>query len=155
MKLLLARHTFTTASTIGSISICDFAGNASYECDVLEDVDRERVIDQDTGACTIVPLTPDAKIFGETAIPRGTYDIVVTYSPHFGHDLPLLQGVPNYEGVRIHPGNTAADTEGCLLPGTASVNPDFVGNSVHCWTELATKITNAIAAGESVSITIQ
>ena len=57
------------------------------------------------------------KIAGRTAIPRGRYKIELTYSPRFEMSLPLLMGVTGFQGVRIHAGNTADDTEGCILPG--------------------------------------
>jgi hypothetical protein len=105
MRLELKRTDFTDKSTIGELSI-----DGEFFCYTLEDVVREE------------------KIFGETAIPAGTYKIEITFSPHFQRDLPHLIDVPNYEGVRIHPGNKAADTEGCILVGSTK-STDFIGNS--------------------------
>lgn len=59
------------------------------------------------------------KVAGQTAIPAGDYAIIVTFSQRFQQRMPLLVGVEGFEGVRIHPGNTAVDTHGCLLPGMA------------------------------------
>ena len=58
-----------------------------------------------------------AKQCGPTAIPTGAYVLSYTWSPRFGRRLPLVQGVAGYSGIRIHAGNSAADTRGCILPG--------------------------------------
>ena len=96
MNLELNRKWFTPESTIGELYV-----NGVFECFILEDRYR--------------PGEP--KVFGKTAIPCGRFEVKITPSPRFKRDLPLLLKVPNYEGVRIHPGNKPADTEGCLLPG--------------------------------------
>lgn len=117
--------------TIGEMLI-----DGKHECWTMEDVVR--------------PI--GEKVFGETAIPYGTYPVVVTYSPHFKCDLPLLVGVPNFEGVRIHPGNTVADTEGCLLVGLGRTNSS-VTQSRLAFNTLFTKIRAALSRNEAVTIT--
>ena len=92
---------------------------------------------------------------GLTAIPYGTYDVQITHSPHFGRDLPLLVDVPHFEGIRIHPGNVPADTEGCILVGTER-NPAAVDvlHSVVAFSQLFAKIFDAQTRGEAITITI-
>ena len=94
MNLKLIRKYPAADCTIGELYV-----NDQFECYTCEDIERP------------------VKVAGVTAIPRGTYEVVVTFSDRFQRMLPLLLNVPNYDGVRIHPGNTAADTEGCILPG--------------------------------------
>lgn len=104
---------------------------------------------------TIEDEERDEKVYGRTAIPTGKYQVVVTRSVRFKRDLPLLLAVPNFSGVRIHPGNTAADTEGCILPGDA---PDydnrFLGQSRAAFNRLFPLIVEALAAKKEVWIEI-
>ena len=65
---------------------------------------------------------------GITAIPTGKYDVILTFSPRFKRVLPLLLGVKGYEGVRIHAGNSAEDTEGCLLVGENKVKGQVINS---------------------------
>lgn len=130
MKIIVKRLHKTQNSTIGELSI-----DGKFECYTLEDVERE------------------SKIYGKTAIPKGTYEIVMTMSNRFKIVLPLLLKVPNYEGVRIHAGNYAKDTEGCILLGqTRSV--DFIGNSKKAVSNFLPKLKNALDNGK-VYLTIE
>ena len=106
MRLTLGRFDFRENSTIGHLYI-----NKGYFCDICEDKDR--------GLDSKMPKEQleKMKIKGVTAIPYGTYEIVITWSPRFKRMLPLLKEVPVYEGVRIHTGNKHQDTDGCLLTG--------------------------------------
>ncbi len=129
MELTLKRKTFTNKTTIGDLSI-----NGVYECHTLEDAVR------------------DVKIQNETAIPYGKYEVKLTISPRFKRTLPLLIDVPNYEGVRIHWGNYAKDTDGCILLGT-STDKDFIGHSVTAFNSFMEKLF-ALPHGEKINITI-
>lgn len=102
VKRIAKRDTYT----IGKLYI-----DGVYECDTLEDKDR--------GLTKSMKLDEikAKKIYGKTAIPTGTYQVVWSYSAKFKKPLPLLLNVPGYEGIRIHSGNTDADTYGCLILG--------------------------------------
>lgn len=112
MILELKRLHKTDKSTIGELSI-----NGVFQCYTLEDVVRDKNNDGDLAD------PGEEKVYGKTAIPRGTYNVVITMSNRFKKELPLLQNVPGFAGIRIHSGNKAEDTEGCLLLGrTRGVN---------------------------------
>lgn len=116
-------------------------------CNALEDTDRGLY----QGLCREYVLAK--KVKGATAIPRGTYNVIYTYSPRFKRKLPLIENVTGYEGVRIHPGNTAKDTEGCILVGQ-NLKVGMVLNSRE-WTEkLITKMQTAWSKGEKVKLKI-
>ena len=100
MKLILTRHARRADYTIGRLE----DENGMKICDSLEPTWR----DYKAG---------EKKVPGKSAIPEGTYRVVTTYSLRFRKFLPLRVGVPGFEGVRIHAGNTSRDTEGCILVG--------------------------------------
>lgn len=114
------------------------------------------LIDQaDMGIWTLEPTVRMVKIWGKTAIPIGTYRVVVDFSNHFQRELPHILNVPGFDGVRIHPGNTDHDTEGCIVLGLDhNVGMDFVGRSVVAFNLVFEKIQAAIARDEIVEIDI-
>lgn len=107
------------------------------------------------------------KIFGQTAIPVGTYQVRNTMSTRFRKVLPQLFDQPGHTtlfgsrpisecGIRIHSGNYATDTEGCLLPGNGiAAGGTMVTSSVVTFNKLMDKITRALASGEGVMLTIR
>lgn len=105
MKLKLNRIALRKTYTIGKLYI-----DGKYFCDTLEDTvrDTNKSGKFDNG---------EKKVKGKTAIPYGTYEIKWTYSPRFKKYTPQLMNVPQFEGIRIHAGNSSTDTEGCLLLG--------------------------------------
>lgn len=105
MKLTLKRIALRPTYTIGKLYIDDV-----YFCDTIEDTVRDLNKNGkfDNG---------EKKVHSKTAIPYGTYEIKWTYSPRFKKYTPQLMNVPSFEGIRIHAGNTSADTEGCLILG--------------------------------------
>jgi len=119
MKLTVARQPSSLHSTIGELAV-----DGKFECYTLEDVVRP------------------AKIMGSTAIPVGTYKVVINYSNRFKRMLPQILDVPGFEGIRIHPGNTDVDTEGCILVGDEK-KKDFVGKSRVAFDRLFAKMQKA------------
>ncbi len=142
MDLLLLRHP-TLKATPGDLLI-----GADLECHTLEDKDRGLV---DT--MTLAQIKK-AKVYGQTAIPKGKYEIAITYSNNFKRYLPLLLNVPGYDGVRIHSGNTAADTLGCILVGGALAGDTIKGGTSRpAFDRLFAKL-QAAAKKEKIWITI-
>lgn len=103
-QLKLVRKWFTDNTTIGDLFI-----DGTWKCYILEDKFRDPDGSGNTEA--------DEKIMHHTAIPYGTYEIIISYSNRFKKHLPLLLNVPHFKGIRMHPGNDKDDTSGCLLPG--------------------------------------
>lgn len=138
VNLTLYRRPSQGDCTIGELEI-----DGAFECYTLEDRIRE-----EAGR----PVA-EWKVKGETAIPAGRYRVTITFSQRFQRELPLLNAVPGFEGVRIHPGNTAADTEGCILVGT-QVARDAVLNSRQAFAHLFDKIDAALELGDEVFIDV-
>lgn len=108
MKIIVKRTLFDDAATIGEMYI-----DGTFECYTLEDKVRP---------------PSERKVPGETAIPFGTYPVTIDFSQHFRDYMPHILGVPGFLGIRIHPGNTPHDTEGCILVGESN-EPDELRES--------------------------
>lgn len=141
MKLELERRFLGESYTIGSLSI-----DGKKFCDTLEDrvrdLNKNGVFDGD-----------EKKVYGETAIPYGTYDVVVDYSPKFKRELPRLQNVRHFEGILIHRGNTAEDSAGCILVGENKVKGKVI-NSTPYEKELVRILKEAQDRNEPIIIKI-
>ena len=133
MEILVKRIAKKADYTIGKMFV-----NGVYFCDTLEDRERE--------LRTIADKVP-----GKTAIPRGTYKVVETYSKHFKRNLPELLNVPFFTAIRIHSGNTADDTEGCILLGK-NTEPGKVSRSREY--EQRLMLIMGKAKGENITIRI-
>ena len=130
MKIEVIRDTFTKTSTIGSLFI-----DGVFECYTLEDPQRIK------------------KIYGETAIPVGEYEVVLNSSTKYKRIMPQILDVPGFGGIRIHSGNKADDTEGCILVGQKK-SEDWISDSGKAYRVLFSKIELAFEAKEQITITI-
>ena len=126
MVITVKRLYKTENSTIGEMLV-----DGVFECFTLEDKERP------------------VKIKGETATPKGTYRVIINQSNRFKRLLPLLIDVPNFEGVRIHSGNSNHDTEGCILVGQTR-NKNYIGQSRKAFDKLFKKMQ----AAKNITLTI-
>ena len=122
----------------------DQLNRQTYFCDTLEPTWRNLLG---------VKLPPQLVNESLTAIPEGSYPVVITKSPRFRRWLPLLVGVPGFSGIRIHSGNMAADTRGCILVGENTIVGRLTSSRATL-TKLITTIMAASDQGEAVWITI-
>lgn len=139
--LTLKRMIFTDRSTIGDLFI-----DGAFECNTLEDTCRNRAGSDDI-------LQKDEKIYGETAIPSGRYEVKMRRSNHFQRDMPFLQDVPHFTDVMFHWGNEPKDSRGCILIGERHVVSDIVINSQKHYKEFEIKLLKLLADGQ-VFITV-
>lgn len=131
IRLLLQRKWSVKDATIGELYIDDV-----FECFTLEDMVRPA----------------SQKVPGKTAIPTGMYAVVVDWSPRFNKNMLHILDVPGFEGIRIHPGNAAIDTDGCLLVGqTIDLNAGTIGASRMAYEQLFRKLYDE----KAITITIK
>ena len=110
--------------------------NGVYLCDVIEDVER------------------DIKIADKTAIPKGTYKVIVNQSNRFKRLLPLLLDVPGFEGIRIHNGINETSSSGCLIVGENKIKGQ-VTNSRYWMNKICDTMYAAQMKGIKITITIE
>lgn len=135
MKLTLQRDKSVGNATTGKLYI-----DGILECYTLEDVVR------------------DVKIQNQTAIPFGTYNVIIDMSNRFQRLLPLIENVSNFTGIRMHPGNTSVDTDGCILLGSSvqitNGNP-FLASSKIAFDKFFPKLQTAFNAGQKITLEIK
>mgnify|MGYP000788515249 CR=1 FL=1 len=134
MELKLNRIFLGSSATIGELYV-----DGEHIADTLEDRVRPE----------------GEKIYGKTAIPEGTYEMVLSYSPRFKKILPEILNVPNFTGIRIHCGNSSADSSGCILVGTwDGEKEDWVSDSKIAFNKLMSLLEEATNNKEKITITI-
>lgn len=154
MELNLKRIAKTDNYTIGQLYI-----NGKYECDTLENTDRDL-----TSSMSLEEIKSKKKIYGNTAIPRGSYKITLDIvSPKFkdrvwakfcNGKLPRLLDVKGYDGVLIHVGNKVSDTLGCILVGKNTSN-GVISNSTITFEKLYSSLLEGKDRGEELIIKIE
>lgn len=135
MNLVLTREPSLDGATIGQLTI---GGQIGRLCWTLEDQVR--------------PLE-EPKVAGETAIPIGRYRVAINWSQRFKRRMPILYEVPGFEGIRIHWGNTQADTEGCILVGQDR-EKQAIYKSKAAFDALYDRLETTLLAAEEVWVTV-
>ena len=153
MEIVVDRRWKRDTYTIGNMYI-----NGKFFSNTLEDKDRglkDSMTPQDIS---------NLKVYGQTAIPTGTYEVKMTYSNRFNlrawgkkYDgkVPELVNVKGFGGVRIHPGNKAADTLGCILVGKNSIKGMVTNSQAYYYKLLDDYIVPAVKKGEKITLTIK
>ena len=136
MELKLVRDQLSPTFTHGKLYV-----NGVFQCYTLEDADRRL----EAGG---------KKAYGKTAIPLGKYPVVVNRSPRFKVDMPLLVDVPQFTGIRIHPGNRAEDTEGCILVGEIRGKTSILSSRA-TYEKLFAMIREAYLREEGITIVVE
>lgn len=154
MKIKVERRWPKPTYTIGRLYI-----DGIYYCNTLED--RDRGLKQSDPLLYI----QKRKIAGETAIPKGTYGVAMNVtSPKYAGvawywqfcrgKMPRLLNVPGFDGILIHPGNTALDTLGCILVGK-NTKVGRLTESKETFKALYKLMEKAAKKGEEITIEIE
>jgi hypothetical protein len=138
VDLLVVRNPSVNGATLGRLYI-----DGTAFCDTLEDEDRKL---EDGGL----------KVYGQTAIPRPKepYQVILDWSHRFQRELPKILGVGQFSGVRIHPGNSKSDTDGCLLVGRRN-SVDNIADSRATFNKLFDRLNEAYDRGERITLMIK
>lgn len=144
MEILRVRQDYGPKSTTGTFSI----EGTDFNIVALEDKDR--------GLTQDMPLKQieTIKVQNQTAIPKGRYEVTISYSNRFKCDMPEILNVPGFAGIRIHWGNDDLETDGCILLGLAKTGDDFIISSKAAFNQFFPLLKKAVAK-EKVFITIK
>jgi hypothetical protein len=142
MRMRLERHFLGEEYTIGRLFV-----DGLYLCDTIEDKVRDLNQDGD------LDDPGEGKVYGHTAIPYGKYEVELTMSQKFTRLVPLVKDVKHFTGIRIHRGNTADDSAGCILPGE-NKEKGKVLNSTHYEMVIVERMLKAMVAGERITLEI-
>jgi len=138
LELSLTRQQSSALATLGNLDV-----DGRPFCHTLEDPVRD------------LGEHGEGKIYGKTAIPAGRYPVDITWSVKFQKKMLLVEGVPFFTGIRIHSGNDADDTLGCILVGSVVVTPDRIRGGSVMLPQLFQMVQEALDKGEKVWLTIQ
>ena len=138
-RIIVKRIAKKDSYTIGKMYINDV-----YFCDTLEDKDRNLNDNQSLAYITL------KKIWGQTAIPIGTYKVVMNYSNKFKKIMPLLLGTKGFEGIRIHNGQNESHTQGCILVGENKIKGQLINSR-----STFDKLMNILTQSDDIKITIE
>lgn len=137
MELKVERVEKNSKATIGMLYI-----DGEPLVSTLEDIDRGLISSMTEAEIASI------KVQNETAIPSGRYEVIIDMSNRFNKLMPHILNVPGFEGIRIHPGNSDIDTDGCILLGTWNkVDSDWISNSVDGFNAFYPKLQEGLKEG--------
>lgn len=138
MELSLTRQPSNALATLGHLDV-----DGRPFCYTLEDPVRD------------LGEHGEGKIYGKTAIPSGRYPVLITWSVKFQKMMLAVEGIPYFTGIRIHSGNDADDTLGCILVGSVVAGPNRIQGGSTMLPQLLAKVQQALDKGEEVWLTVQ